>query len=274
MIPSYLSSDRVDLETLSRQACHAVRLNERLIICRVLGKYILYADPEDVGLTPHLCLDGFWESWITIAMARLLQPGWHCVDVGANHGYYTMIMADAVEPSGRVMAIEPNPQLADLVKLSLEVNGYLPHASVLQRAAADLDAKKISLVVPRHRAINASLFKEATAFDEVFEVETITIDQATAGWPRVDLVKIDAEGAEALIWRGMRETLAQHAAITIIMEMRCSRYAEPRAFVRDIESAGFPLRHIDNDGSIKGLTAEQVLNDRPEEDWMLFLRRD
>ena len=104
MIPSYLSSERGDLERLSRQHCHAVRLNERFVICRVLGKYILYADPEDVGLTPHLCLDGFWESWVTIAMARLLQPGWHCVDVGANHGYYTMIMADAVEPSGRVIA--------------------------------------------------------------------------------------------------------------------------------------------------------------------------
>ena len=274
MIPSYLSSDRGDLETLSRQHCHAVRLSERFVICRVLGKYILYADPEDVGLTPHLCLDGFWESWVTIAMARLLQPGWHCVDVGANHGYYTMIMADAVEPSGRVMAIEPNPQLANLVKLSLEVNGYLPHASVLQRAAADLDSKKISLIVPRHRAMDATLFREATASDEVFEVETITVDRATADWRGAYRARFDAQGAEELIWRGMRETLERHPAITIIMEMRCSRYAEPRAFVRDIQRAGFPLRHIDYDGSIKRVTAEQVLNDRLDEDWMLFLRRD
>lgn len=273
MIPDYLKNARADLETISRQHCQAVRLNDRALLCRVLGKYIFHADPDDVGITPHLCLDGFWESWTTIAIARLIEPGWHCVDVGANHGYFTLIMADAAESEGRVIAIEPIPKLADLVNLSLEVNGYNRRATVLRRAAAEADSKKVCLVVPRNRAMDANLYSDATPSDDVIEVETITLDRATEGWPRVDLVKIDAEGSEQAIWRGMRGIIERNRKVTIIMEARCSRYADARAFVSQIQEAGFPLRYIDYDGSIKDVTERQFLNERVEEDWMLFLRR-
>jgi FkbM family methyltransferase len=273
MIPDYVKGERADLEMISRQQCRSARLSDRALLCRVLGKYIFHADPDDVGITPHLCLDGYWESWTTIAIARLLEPGWHCVDVGANHGYFTLIMADAVEAGGRVMAIEPIPQLADLINLSLEVNGYQRRAAVLQRAASDADSKRVPLVVPRNRAMDSSLCREAAQTDDVIEVETITLDSATENWPRVDLVKIDAEGSEQAIWRGMRSVIERNDKITIIMETRCSRYADPRAFVRQIREAGFPLRYIDYDGSVRDVTEHEVLNERAEEDWMLFLRR-
>lgn len=274
MLPSYLSTDRDELEAISRRRCQAVRLSDRFTICRVLGKYILYTDPEDIGLTPHLCLDGFWESWITIAVARLIRPGWRCVDIGANHGYYTLLMADAASENGYVLALEPNPKLAELIRLSLEVNGFEHRASVLEKAGSNVGSNRVGLVVPRNREMNATLCREAEESDDVIEVETITVDEAAWNWPRVDFIKIDAEGAEEAIWRGMRETLRRSPAITVIMEMKCSRYEDPAAFVREICGAGFILRHVDYDGEVKDLTREQVLNDRVENDWMLFLRRD
>jgi FkbM family methyltransferase len=273
MIPPYLTEERSALEMVSRQHCQTARLSDRVILCRILGKYIMYADPEDVGITPHFCLNGFWESWITIAMARVLKPGWNCVDVGANHGYYTLIIADAVGPFGRVLAIEPNPQLTELVKLSLEVNGFQRHTTVLQKAVSDTDLRRINLVVPRNRGAMATLCREATVSDDVVEVETVTLDEVTEDWPRVDLIKIDAEGSEESIWCGMRKTLEQNYGITIIMEISCLRYTDPQAFVHEIQEAGFPLRYIDYDGAINNVTEERILNDRVGEDWMLFLRR-
>ena len=44
------------------------------------------------------------------ALARTLRPDWHCLDIGANHGYYTLVMADAVGPEGRVVPVEPTPR--------------------------------------------------------------------------------------------------------------------------------------------------------------------
>ena len=273
MLPEYFTEDRRSLEEMSKQRQQTALLGEQTVLCRVLGKYILYADPADVGITPHLCLDGYWESWITLALARVVKPGWHCIDVGANHGYYSVIMADAVEASGFVLAIEPNPQLAHRIALSLEVNGFQNRVAVLQRAVSDQNSRKVRLVVPRNRSMDATLCRKATSSDDVIDVETVTLDCVTKDWPRVDLIKIDAEGAEPAIWDGMRGVIQRNARLTIIMETRCSRYQDAGAFVRKISNAGFPLRHIAYDGSIHELRAEQMLNERRTEDWMLFLRR-
>ncbi len=110
-------------------------------------------------------------------------------------------MSDAVEESGFVLAIEPNPRLAERISLSLEVNGFQNRAALLQRAVADEGSKKVNLVVPRNRSMDATLCREATAADDVIEVESVTLDQVTKDWPRVDLIKIDAEGAEHSIWK-------------------------------------------------------------------------
>lgn len=273
MLPNYIGEGREQLEASARAGCQSALLGERAVLCRVLGKYIMYADPSDVGLTPHLCLDGYWESWVTVALARLLRPGWHCVDVGANQGYFTMLMADAVGPEGRVLAVEPNPRLTSLLELSAEVNGFAERTRVLARAAFDADAERLRLAVPRGRWMDATLCREPAPGEEAVEVESATLDTLTADWPRVDLVKIDAEGAEEAIWRGMRRTLERHREIRVVMELRCSRYEDPRRFVRQILDAGFPLRHVAYDGELHDATEEQVLHERPDEDWMLYLCR-
>src|SRR5512146_2252328 len=123
-VPPFVLADRATLETAARQAAQAVPLGDGALLCRVLGKYLMFVDPHDLGVTPRLCLDGFWESWVTTAVARALVPEGFVVDVGANHGYYTMLLADGVGRRGRVLAIEPNPSLAALLELSVEVNGF------------------------------------------------------------------------------------------------------------------------------------------------------
>jgi FkbM family methyltransferase len=273
MIPAYLSADRETVEAISRQYCQTARINDHSVLCRVLGKYIFYADTDDIGLTPHLCLDGYWESWVTIAMARILKPGMNCVDVGANQGYFTLLMADGVESNGRVLAIEPNPHLLERLKLSLEVNGFLCRATVVAKAAFNSCGERLGLRIPINRAMDATLVETAAGVDEGLEVETVTVDALTHDWSSVDLIKIDAEGAEEKIWQGMPETIRRHPQLTIIMEMRCSRYADPPGFVQRIQEGGFVLRHIDYDGEVRELTKQQLLTERTNMDWMLFLSR-
>lgn len=264
---------QAEMETFCRGKYQTAYLGKGVVLCRVLGRYLLYADAEDVGIVPHLCLDGFWESWVTLAMARVLESGWRCIDVGANHGYYSLLMAGAVGASGRVLAIEPNPRLVMLLERTLGVNGFQPHAMAIQKAVSDANGTRTNLVIPGGRGLNATIYRHPTEMDVVFEVETTTIDELTKDWPCVNLVKVDAEGAEQAIFCGMQETLRQHQSIVVIMEVNCSRYADPRAFLQAIQDAGFPLRHIDFDSEIKDLTVEQCLTERPEEDWMLFLQR-
>jgi FkbM family methyltransferase len=274
MSPPYVYAERSEFERFCRATCQAVWLGADSVLCRVLGKYLFYTDPQDVGITPHLCLDGFWESWITIALARQIRPGWHCVDVGAHCGYYTTLMADAVGETGRVLAIEPNPDLTSRLQLTLEANGLLDRSTVLTKAAANRSGCRTALAVPHKRPLNATICRDAGPDDRVFEVETISLDDATRDWKRVDFVKIDAEGAEESIWQGLQRTVCTNPDLRILMEFKPWLWTAPRLFLEQILADGFWLRHVDFEGGLQELSLEQVLEPHPAKEWMLFLDRD
>ena len=166
---------------------------------------------------PTSLFHGYWESWITLALARTLRPGWHCLDVGANHGYYTLVMADGAGPDGRVLPVEPTPRLADLLRQTLDVNGF-PNVEVVSKAASDADGKTLQLVIPARRSLNAHLAEVAGPTEDAVAVESVTIDALTRDWPRVDLIKIDVEGAEESVWRGMERTISDNPDLVVILE--------------------------------------------------------
>jgi len=260
------------LEVASRQEARTVYLGDQTVLCRVLGKYLVYADAQETGITPHLAMDGYWESWITTTLARTLRPGWHCLDVGANHGYYTLVMADAVGPQGRVVPVEPTPRLAELLRETLDVNGF-PHVTIAQQAATDTAGESLQLVVPARRSLNARLSEQAGPTDAVVEVDSTTVDVLTRDWPRVDLIKIDVEGAEERVWRGMQRTLGDNPDIVLLLELNVDRYDDPRGFLAVIQEAGFRLRYIDVDAEVKDVTVEELLTRQVGQDWMLYLAR-
>jgi FkbM family methyltransferase len=271
-LPAHLLGDRVVLETVSREHSRSLYLGEQTVLCRVLGKYLMYADSQETGITPHLAFDGYWESWITLVLARTVRPGWHCLDVGANHGYYTLVMADGAGSGGRVVPIEPTPRLADLLRQTLDVNGF-PYVEVMAKAASDSDGERLQLVVPARRSMNARLADVVEPTEEAVAVESVTIDAITRDWPRVDLIKIDVEGAEEQVWRGMEETIARNRDLVVVLEFNVARYDDSRGFIRALEAAGFPLRYIDIDAEVKSVSVEELLSRQVGQDWMLYLAR-
>lgn len=273
MTSSFVQRNRAYLETMARRACSSVTLTPEHVLCRVLGKYLMYVDPHDFGITPHLTLNGCWEPWITLALARLVQPGWRCLDVGANVGYYSLILAEGVGPNGRVMAIDPNPDVLRLLQLNLHVNGLASRVDVRGCAAWENEGKS-HLSISRHDPGQASVCIDQGADASRIEVDTTTLDRLTADWPRVDLIKIDAEGAEPQIWRGMQEMLARNPTVAVVMEFAPRRYPEPDYFLDEITTQGFVLRQIAADGTIALLDRAQITSALTHGDWvMLFLVR-
>ncbi len=262
-----------ELNTACRAACQTSYLGDHQVICRVLARYFLYGDTTDVGIVPHLCLNGYWEPWLTMLMLHTVKPGWHCLDIGANHGYYALVMAGAVGKNGRVAAFEPNYKLVNLVSKSLEVNGFNDRARVLPLAVSDRDGERVKLMVPKGNTGHASMYIGETDNTEVMEVETVTVDTFTADWPQVDFVKIDTEGAEEGAWLGMRETVRRNPNIVIVLEFGVKRYPDPKAFLLDIQAEGFKLRYVDYDGQAKDISIDRCLSERVESYWDLYLSR-
>lgn len=254
------SQGRRTLEAAIRARCQTVPLDAHTILCRVLGRYKFLADSRDLGLSPHLLLDGYWEFWCTDFMLQRIRPGQVVWDVGANLGYYAVLMADLVGPAGRVLAVEPNPRLAQLCQRTLALNGFAGRAEVRRlaaAAAADTLRFRADLSDPK----NGRLLAEADAAAEepdVLEVavQAAPLDDLTDG--AVDFIKIDVEGAEEQVWAGMQRVLDRSPGIIVLMEFNARRCQAPEATLRQI-AGRFPLRELHLDCTLRDVTAEQIL---------------
>lgn len=260
-----------------RDACRADYLGDNRAICTVLESYKLALDTRDIGLAPHLICDGFWEPSITRVFFEKVRPGMFTLDVGANAGYYTVLLASLTGDRGRVLAVEPNPVLVDCIEETIRLNGFESHTSVVRSAVSTRRGSVLFYTDPK-RNINACIIPRADRRRykraHVSRLKAVPIDDLVAGWPRVDFVKIDVEGAEALAWAGMKRTIAAHPDIRIVLEYNQARVRYPKAFISSIKKAGFPLRHITNQGDIVTSVPEQLIDPHDNQDWILYLHRD
>jgi FkbM family methyltransferase len=163
--------------------------------------------------------------------------------------------------------------LAELVRRTLELNGFNDRALTLAKAVSDQPGQIVQLVVPQGNTGHASIRDHASATDEIMEVETVSVDQLTAEWPQVDFIKIDVEGAEEAVWQGMRETIRRNKDIVIVLEFGPTRYVNPKAFLEAILAEGFILRYIDYDTQPKEISIDRCLSERQSDYWDLFLSR-
>lgn len=271
----HILASRFDLEEVSRKRATGVYYGDHRLLCRLLGDYLAFVDIRDRMLAPRLVLDGFWESWVTLAVARYLRPGMWCVDVGANYGYYTLLLASGCGPTGRVVACEPNPVLAGTyLPQNLALNSFYHGVEICQKVVGNLDDQSVDFVLHDGDFATGSLERWAYAHRcGKVQVPAITLDRLCADWPRLDLVKIDAEGAEALVWEGMQQTLRRFPQTVVVLELHLQR-DPPQTFelLKEIERAGYYLRAINYEGEVEPVEATTILN-RPQEHWTLWLAR-
>uniref|UniRef100_B0T6Y9 Methyltransferase FkbM family n=1 Tax=Caulobacter sp. (strain K31) TaxID=366602 RepID=B0T6Y9_CAUSK len=258
-------------EAAIRGLCASAYLGDDTALCRVLGRYKMFVDTRDDDLSAHLLLDGYWEIWVTRVMADLVKPGMVCVDVGAHLGYYTLLMADLVGTSGRVHAFEPNPALRERLSRSVRANGFEPTVNAHAWPLFDQDDLPVRLIVPPRRPGGGHVALIDPAVDDG-GLRARRLD-GFAEIPHVDVVKIDAEGSELAIWRGMERLLGQGRPMSVILEFTSVRYADPGGFLDQFVGAGFSLALADPRSGLRAVTKTEVLAASAVEDQMLVLRR-
>lgn len=140
-------------------------------------------------------------------MRSVVQPGDVVVDVGAYKGGYTYWMRDAVGSSGRVFAFEPQAELAERLRRTVEAFGW-ENVSIHRTALSDR-AGSAPLYVPGRSSPRASLeWERVGARSDEVEVERLDdVLEANGLMERVTFVKVDAEGHELAILRGAARTL-------------------------------------------------------------------
>ena len=271
-IGSLRSGDRWRHEAVIRGLCQAAYLGDHVSLCRILGRYKMYVDTRDIGVASHLMLDGYWEMWNTEAIVELVQPGMTVLDIGAHCGYFSVLLGELVGPNGRVHAFEPNPPMAELLRRSVSINGYDQRTTVHEIALGEAPGLA-TLRVPANEPKNAHIVP-GRAYEQGTLSVAVQRADAVPGTLEADFIKIDAEGAEQAIWRGLTGILAQNRPLTILLEFTSARYADAAGFLDEILSHGFTLGVVDLARGMQPRTRQEVLSASPVDDQMLLLVRD
>jgi FkbM family methyltransferase len=140
----------------------------RLLVGTTIGgqDYAFYVEADDRLLSPWFALTGVHEADVTAFLLKTLRPDAHCIDVGANFGYFACLMARACR-NGRVLAVEPDAELAGLVQDNFCLNGVHERASIVRGAIADC-ARELTLYRREFRSGNTSMIAVDQSFTDYF----------------------------------------------------------------------------------------------------------
>lgn len=264
--------ERGDWEAAVRSRVQTAYLGQGVVLARVLGSHKAFLHTDDLGFATHVMLDGFWESWLSRFLVRLARPGMVAVDVGANYGYYTLLLCDRVGQEGRVAAFEPNPRVAELLTKSVAVNGFAGRCRIHRCCAGRRGVGPVMLHIPDGDPKNASVVAQPAAGGMHVEVPTVALDDALAEFGTVDLVKIDAEGAEEDVIDGFM-AIIRRCRPHIVLEFNARRYAEPRRFLDRLLALYGPLQRVGYDGLAEPADPAEVAADQSGADVLLYFAR-
>ena len=195
-------------------------------ICKILGKIWMVCNPKDRTIALNIIRDGFWEAWVTTWMFKNIQPGSSVLDIGANIGYYTLLLA---ENGCHVTAIEPQEENCNMLSASIVLNDFKT-VTIVRTALGNTRG-----IVPFNvSSVNngcSSIVREGQHTNDTIMVPITTLDTFEEHF---DFIKIDAEGAEHDIWYGALSYFEKNQATVIILEWLPSRYPSPAVFAKDI----------------------------------------
>lgn len=258
--PGGLKADLVAL----REAVDDLR-RMQLARAMVLG-HTMTLDPDDDVVSRRLGQDGIFESLETELVANTVQPGETIVDVGANIGYYTLQFARLVGESGHVYAFEPDSRNFELLARNVSQNGY-QNVTLIQKAVSDQTGTTRFYRNPTnlgdHRIYDSGDSRECV------DVSTVSLDEffGEAG-PSVDFVKVDVQGAEASVLRGMTKLVERNPELRIVSEFwpRGLHLAGDNAsdYLKELSRLGFDVEVIDESTRrIAPLDAAELLERLP-----------
>jgi FkbM family methyltransferase len=219
-----------------------------------LPKFSLFASNDDLAVGRHV-RGGTYEPGVAAIFSRYVRPGMAVVDIGANIGCLTMLLASIVGPSGLVVAVEPNPENIKLLEASRRVNGF-DQILVIQAAAG----RQIGLLALNVSHSNGMTGELPSDWDSIFAsrpVPCVALDAILPKDQRINLVKIDTEGAELNALIGLSRTIDRDHPVIVSefspgMLPGISHCTGPE-YLRFLIAKGYGIGVIEQDGSENSL---------------------
>jgi FkbM family methyltransferase len=226
---------------------------------RALGKFIRVKVFDEVELRlinplefhqkVLLFGDDLYEPQIMSLLSSALGPGKIFFDVGTNMGYHSLLASKLVGDKGRVHAFEPADTQFQHLQLNLRIN-HIENVTANQCAVAESTGEREFFISEGWNQGTHSLGKTAGQ-SKSCRVPCVSIDDYVEkqSVKRIDVMKVDVEGAELSVFKGAQRTLSTMPPPLLIFEC-CEEFSQPFGYsTRDvkqmIEQHGYNLYNLD-----------------------------
>jgi FkbM family methyltransferase len=214
------------------------------------GKTVTIRSGEAAGLlfrvprSSTVWISGKVETPVQVALRRALRPGDVFFDVGANVGFFTILGARLVGPSGKVVAFEPHPANVEALRTNVEANLF-ENVVVVPKAVSASSGERLLDV---RSAALAKLVEDRSGAGLAERVPATSIDDfvSAPGGLIPDVLKIDVEGHEVEVLSGMHRTLSQHSPVIV-----CEMHGRNASVQRALAEFGYTLEVIDGPGAVE-----------------------
>ena len=246
-----IRNHKIDLQTLvdgflSTEEFQNLQEEARRETLIDLDGFQLFVRQNDFAVGAAIARERTYEPPVTAVVRDLLGPGDAFVDAGANIGYFTCMAAGLVGSEGNVYAFEPNPDNIYLIKKSIAANSFA-NVQLYPFAVAELaQTFKLDAGVSSSNARIIDFSDEAVpGLNATILVKAVTLDETLADAPKIDLIKLDIEGAEPRAWQGMRQIVRRYRPV-ILFEyspelLQDTSHIEPAFLLDEIAGAGYDL---------------------------------
>jgi FkbM family methyltransferase len=190
------------------------------VVTEIEPGIVMELDSRDF-VTRTLMLEGKWEEATTRAILGPLSEGSVFIDMGAHVGYYSLLASRRVGQSGRVVTIEANPVTATRLRRNLELS-RVSNVTVYELACADEEREFTFFAANAINPGQSSLSGDNAGHARTgVTVSGSSLDRIVAPLRlgRVDVVKMDVEGAELKALVGMRQVLQTYRP-KLVMELK------------------------------------------------------
>jgi FkbM family methyltransferase len=229
---------------------------------KVLDSFYIYAgDQEDIYVQGSCRDKGIWDIDLTSFMIRTIKPGWKCLDIGANTGYFTEVMARCAGKDGSVIAFEPISRLVNLYNEGKKLNDYSESSPIVMNNFGLSNETKDSFIHIWKNNIGGSSLTNKPNFgvDDQWgeyyseKVEIKKLSDVYNDTP--DFIKIDVEGHEHFVFGGFGEKIFDCPLIVIELGS-----AHPKEFIQDLQDIYY-LNYIEGpEATVDQIMSHQVVN--------------
>jgi len=196
-------------------------------------------------ISDDLCRDGVWEPLLTRHVLERAKRGGVLVDVGANLGYFSLLWA-AAAPENRAYAFEASPRVYPKLVRNVRLNRLEERIRPFEVALSDREGLSAFDPGPGEQTGWGGLLDSSAA--GTLEVVTTRLDTIFAHLPRIDVLKIDVEGADTRVLLGAERLLRERRIGAVYFEQFTDRMAAlgiaPGAAIDLLSSSGYVVSRL------------------------------